>query len=92
MAYRHDYVDELHRLKQETTRLIGAQAEEWRDASSKKANDVAADVKAFLSDLRDAIALDEKEIERAFTGRAATALMTALAVGVVIGWVLRKKP
>ena len=92
MAYRHDYVDELHRLKQETTRLIGAQAEEWRDASSKKANDVAADVKAFLSDLRDAIALDEKEIERAFTGRAAAALMTAVAVGVVIGWVLRKKP
>ena len=92
MAYRHDYVDELHRLKQETTRLIGAQAEEWRDASSQKANDVVADVKVFLSDLRDAIALDEKEIERAFTGRAATALMTAVAVGVVIGWVLRKKP
>ena len=92
MAYRHDYVDELHRLKQETTRLIGAQAEEWRDASSQKANVVAADVKAFLSDLRDANPLDEKEIERAFTGRAATALMTALAVGVVIGWVLRKMP
>ena len=31
MAYRNDYVDELRSLKQETTRLTGAQAEEWRE-------------------------------------------------------------
>jgi len=91
MTYRHDIRNELHALKAEAAHLLGARAEELREASSQKAEGIAADVKAFLSDFRDAIALEEEEIERAFAGRAATALATALALGIVIGWAMRKR-
>src|SRR5262249_17129375 len=86
MTYRPAIFDELSALKQETARLLGTRTEEWRQASSQKAHDIAADVKAFLSDFRDAVALEDEEIERAFAGRAAAALASALALGIVIGW------
>jgi len=60
--------------------------------SREKAHSVAADVKTFLTDVRDALALEEAEVERAFAGRAVPALATALAVGIAIGWLLRRKP
>jgi len=65
MAYRHEILDELQALKQDATRLLGSRTEEWREASTRKAKDIAADVKAFLSDFRDAVALEEEDIERA---------------------------
>jgi len=91
MAYHDEILDELQALKHETTRLVGTHAEELREASSRKAMEIAADVKTFLSDFRDAVGLEEDEIERAFAGRAAAALATALALGIVIGWALRRK-
>ena len=92
MTYHHDIWNELNALKADAAHLLGAGAEEFRAASSRKAEQIAADVKTFLSDFRDAIALEEQEIERAFAGRAATALVTALTLGIVIGWAMRKKP
>ena len=89
MTNRHDIRNELHALKAEAAHLLGPRAEELREASHQKAKEIAADVKAFLSDFRDAIALEEEEIARAFAGRAATALATALALGIVIGWTMR---
>jgi len=91
MTYRHDIRNELQALKAEAAHLLATRAEELREASSQKAKEIAADIKTFLSDLRDAIAMDEEEIERAFAGRVATALTTALALGIVIGWAMRKK-
>ena len=92
MAYHPDVLSELQALKVEATRLLEGRAERWREASSEKAKDIVADIKAFLSDFHDAIALEEEEIERAFAGRAATALVSALALGIVIGYVLRRRP
>jgi phenylalanyl-tRNA synthetase beta subunit len=92
MTYQRDILSELHVLKGEATRLLDAGKEEWRQASSHKAKDIAADVKAFLSDFRDSIVLEDHEIERVFAGRAAAALASALALGIVIGWVLRRRP
>jgi hypothetical protein len=91
MTYRRDIQNELSALKAEATHLLGARAEELRVASSRRAKEIAADVKTFLTDFRDAVALEEHELERAFAGHAATALATALALGIVIGWTMRKK-
>jgi F0F1-type ATP synthase assembly protein I len=91
MTHRHDIRDELDALKAEAAHLLGPRTEKLREASNQKAKEIAADVKTFLSDLRDAITLEEEEIARAFAGRAATALTTALALGIVIGWTTRKK-
>ncbi len=92
MTYRQDITDELHALKREAGRLLNSSTEEWRRATSEKAHTLAADVKTLLTDFRDALALDEAEVERAFAGRAVPALATALAVGIAIGWLLRRKP
>ena len=90
MAYRHDILDELQSLRQQARRLISAGSDELRQAPHQSAKTLASDAKAFVSDLRDALALEESEIERAFAGRAASALTTALVLGIAAGWVLGK--
>jgi len=92
MSYHRDVMEELHALKREAGHRLKTGADEWQQMSREKAQSVAADVKTFLTDVRDALALDEAEIERAFAGRAVPALATALAVGIAIGWLLRRKP
>lgn len=92
MSYRKDIVDELHALKREAGHGLKTSAEEWQQISRERANSLAAEVKTFLTDLRDALALDGAEVERAFAGRAVPALATALAVGIAIGFILRRKP
>jgi hypothetical protein len=92
MTYRHDILDELQALKREAGRRLQAGADELREASSETAKTIGADMRAFVTDLRDALSLDEAEIERIFAGRAAAALTTALVLGVVIGATLRKRP
>jgi len=91
MSYSRDIVEELHALKREAGQTLKASAEEWRTASREKAHSLSGELKTFLTDLRDTLALDESEIERAFAGRAIPALATALAVGIAIGFVLRRK-
>jgi len=48
-------------------------------------------VKAVLDTLRAAIEADEREIEQALTDRTATVLTSAIMLGIIIGWALRKK-
>jgi Holliday junction resolvasome RuvABC endonuclease subunit len=91
MTDHFDIMDELHALKQEAGHLLATGAEELREASNQRAKAIATDLKAFLTDFRDALAPDTAEVERAFAGKAATALATALALGIVIGRTLRRK-
>lgn len=91
MSYSQDIMEELHALKREAGHALKTSAEEWQTISRERANSLAADVKTFLTDFRDALALDEAEIERAFAGRAVATMATALAAGVAIGYLLRRK-
>jgi ElaB/YqjD/DUF883 family membrane-anchored ribosome-binding protein len=91
MSYSREILDELHALKRDAGHILKTSAEEWQHISREKAHTVAADVKTLLTDLREALALDEAEVERAFAGRAVQALATALAVGIAIGFLLRRK-
>ena len=90
MSYSQEILDELHALKRDAGH--NTSAEEWQQTSREKAHALAADVKTLLTDIRDALALDEAEVERAFAGRAVPALAAALAVGIAIGFLLRRKP
>ena len=92
MSYSQEILDELHALKRDAGHILNTSAEEWQQTSREKAHALAADVKTLLTDIRDALALDEAEVERAFAGRAVPALATALAVGIAIGFLLRRKP
>jgi glycerol dehydrogenase-like iron-containing ADH family enzyme len=92
MSYRNDVIEELHALKREVGHMLTTRAEEWRRISSQKAQTLAADVQALVTTLRDTLAQDEAEIERALEGRVAQVLVTALVAGVAIGWFTRRKP
>jgi hypothetical protein len=92
MSYRQEITEELHALKREAGNKLKMSAEEWQQISREKAHSVAEDVKTLLTDFRDALALDEAEVERAFAGRAVPALATALAVGIALGFLLRRRP
>lgn len=92
MSYSQEIMEELRALKRGVASVLKTGAEEWQTISRDKAHSLATDVKTFLTDFRDALALDEAEIERAFAGQAVATMATALAVGVVIGYLLRRKP
>lgn len=92
MSYSRDILEELHTLKREAGHMLNASTEEWQRTAREKAHAVTADLKTFLTDLRDTLAHDEAEIERTFAGRAVPALATALAVGIAIGFFVRKRP
>ena len=92
MAYHHDICDELHALKDEAARMLSARRADWQAASSEKTAEIAADIKTLLSDFREAIAVEDEEIERLVAGHATVALASALAAGFLIGWVLGRKP
>jgi hypothetical protein len=92
MSHSRDIMEELHALKRETGQRLKTSADERQQFSDEKAHSLAADVKTFLTDIGDALAFDESELERAFAGRVVPALATALAVGVAIGVILRRKP
>ena len=91
MSYSRDIVEELRALKREAGVAMKTSAEDWQKTSRETAHSLSAELKTLLTDFRDALALDEAEIERAFAGRAIPALATALAVGVAIGFILRRK-
>ena len=91
MTYRQDILNELLALRRETVHSLGSHSDEWREGSHQKINNAATDVKTMISDFCEVIALEEKDIERALEGKVATALTTALMVGIVIGWAWRKK-
>lgn len=84
-------LDELHLLKQEAGRLFSTSAEGLRTSSARKAKSLENDVKALLGTLRAAIEADEHEFEQALTDRTATVLTSAVMLGIIIGWALRKK-
>jgi hypothetical protein len=91
MAYHDDIMDELQSLKREAGRAVNKGAEELRHASGEAAATIAAELKTFLGDIRAALASDDAEGERAFAGRAATALATAFTLGATIGWIMGRR-
>ena len=92
MSYRHTILEELQALKRDAGRLAQAHAEDWQQLSHERAHAFSSDLKALVHDLRNTLEADEAEIERAFAGRAVQALGTAVAVGIVLGWMFRRKP
>lgn len=91
MEQHSEILDELHLLKQEAGRLFSTGTEELRASSARKAKSLENEVKALLDKIRAAIEADEREIEQALTDRTATVLTSAIMLGIIIGWTLRKK-
>lgn len=92
MSYSQEIVEELHALKREAAHALNRSAEEWQQIAREKAHVLTEDIKTLLTDFRNALAVEEVEIEHVFAGRAVPALASALAIGIALGFLLRRKP
>jgi hypothetical protein len=91
MSYSQDILEELHALKREAAHTLNRNAEEWQQIARGKAHSLAEDIKTLATDIRNALAVEEAEIERAVAGHAVPALASALALGIALGLLLRRK-
>ncbi len=82
--------DELQTLKGEVARLLGSVSEEIFDTSKNRANALADQVKAALNDLGEALGEKEDQIADIISDRPVATLASAFALGVVVGFLLRR--
>jgi ElaB/YqjD/DUF883 family membrane-anchored ribosome-binding protein len=82
--------DELAALKGDVSRLLNATSEEVFDASRNRAEALADQIKAALKDLGETLSEEEGQIENFISDRPITSLASAFALGVVVGFMLRR--
>lgn len=82
--------DELQALKGEVTRLLNATGEGIFDASKTHAEALADQIKAALNDLGGTLGEQEDHVANIVSERPITTLASAFALGVVVGFMLRR--
>jgi hypothetical protein len=90
MEQHREILDEQNALKQEAGQVRSTGAEELQ-APARKVESFENELKTLVERLRAAVEKEEREVERALTDRTATVLTSAIMLGVIIGWTLRKK-
>jgi ElaB/YqjD/DUF883 family membrane-anchored ribosome-binding protein len=85
-----DLGDELLALKSEVSRLLNTTGEELLDASKDHAEALADQIKTALNDLTKTLGEQEDRFENFISDRPVTSLASAFALGVVIGFTLRR--
>jgi ElaB/YqjD/DUF883 family membrane-anchored ribosome-binding protein len=81
--------DELLALKSEMSRLLSMPAEEVFE-SARKSEAVVDQIKATLSELGETLSEEEDHVERLIAQRPIAALASAFAIGIAIGFMLRR--
>ena len=82
--------DELQALKNDVSRLLNTTGEGIFDASRNGAEALADQIKAALNELGDALGAQEDHVGKFITERPITSLASAFALGVVVGFMLRR--
>ena len=82
--------DELQALKGDVSRLLNTTSEGIFDASGKRAEALADQIKAALNDLGETLSEEEGDVENFISDRPVTSLASAFALGVVVGFMLRR--
>lgn len=82
--------DELQALKSDVSRLLNTTSEEIFDTSKNRAEALADQIKAALNDLGETLSQEEGQVEKMISDRPITSLASAFALGVVIGFMLRR--
>ena len=82
--------DELVALKADAARLLGTAGDEMLKASRERADNFAEQLKSALDELGRNLGEEEKQIEKLVTERPIAALACAFAVGIVVGFALRR--
>ena len=82
--------DELQALQGDVSRLLDTTGEEIFDTSRNGAKALADQIKAALNELGETLSAQEDHVEKLISDRPITSLASAFALGVVIGFMLRR--
>ncbi|MGZ5877102.1 MAG: DUF883 family protein [Bradyrhizobium sp.] len=82
--------DELQALKNDVSRLLNTTRDGIFDASKNHAEALADQIKAALNELGETLTEQEDHIENLVSDRPITTLASAFALGVVVGFTLRR--
>ena len=82
--------EELQALKGDVSRLLNTTSEGIFDTSKNRAEALADQVKAALNDLGETLSEQEGQLESIIAERPITSLASAFALGVVVGFMLRR--
>lgn len=80
---------ELHALKSELSRLTQTAADDTPDANGASAG-VLDDISSVLSELGNVLGKEEEHVERMVAERPIASLASAFALGIAIGFMLRR--
>src|SRR6202022_1168790 len=90
MFHSSELRDELQALKRDVARLLNTTSEEIFDASKNRAEALADQIKAALNDLGETLSEQEGNAESILSERPITSLASGFALGVVVGFMLRR--
>ena len=90
MFQTHDFTDELQTLKQDVSRLLNTAREGVFDPSITRAEALADQIKSALTELGETLGEQEDQVEQLISNRPVTTLASAFALGVVVGFMLRR--
>jgi ElaB/YqjD/DUF883 family membrane-anchored ribosome-binding protein len=82
--------DELEALKGDVSRLLNTTSEGIFDTTRNRAETLADQIKAALNDLGETLGEQEENLESIISERPITSLASAFALGVVVGFMLRR--
>lgn len=83
--------EELQSLKSDVSRLFNTASEGIVDRSKSGAEALADQIKAALNELGETLSEQEDHVEQFISDRPITTLASAFALGVVVGFLLRRE-
>lgn len=85
-----DLGDELQALESEVSRLLNPDGGNMFDAAKNRADALAEQIKAALTELGETLREEEGHVEQLIAERPITTMASAFALGVVIGFMMRR--
>ncbi|MEP6838503.1 MAG: hypothetical protein ABJA75_10640 [Bradyrhizobium sp.] len=85
-----EFGDELQALQSEVSRLMNTTGEGIFDAAKNRSEALADQIKAALGELGETLSEQEDHVEKLIAERPITSMASAFALGVVIGFMLRR--
>jgi len=85
-----DLSDELQALKGEMSRLLHVSADDMLGAVKSESEALGGQIKAALGELGETLSQEEEHVEKLVAERPIAALASAFALGIAIGYMLRR--
>jgi ElaB/YqjD/DUF883 family membrane-anchored ribosome-binding protein len=83
-------IDELQTLKSAVSRLSNTESDRMFDAAKNRADTLADQIKAALNELGETLSEQEDHVEALIAERPIATMASAFALGVIIGFTLRR--